>query len=164
MTWLIFLAAVLVGVVVHLKLDRQPRTAHRVVTVVLLYLLVVFAGLGGLLGALGHTFYAAQIAHGIGWPPGSPFQFEVAMANLAFGALGILCIWRRDGFWTATGVGLAVFYLGCAYGHLQDLLAHGNYAPFNAGLGIWVNDAAVPLTILGLLGARARLAPKRGGV
>lgn len=152
----IFLAAALVGMVIHLWLAKTPRTALRVVEVALLYLLVIFAGVGGLLGALGHTFNAREIAQGIGWQPDSPFQFEVAMANLAFGVLGIMCIWIRGGFWTATGVGLAVFFLGCAYGHVKDMLA-GNLAPFNAGPMIWLADVAIPLTILVLLFIRGRL-------
>ena len=109
------------------------------------------------MGALGHTFRAREIALGIGWPPGSPFQFEVAMANLAFGVLGILCIWQRGGFWTATGVGWAVFLLGCAYGHVREMLA-GNFAPMNAGLMIWQADVLMPLAILFLLFMRRRLA------
>lgn len=78
------------------------------------------------------------------------------MANLAFGILGILCIWLRGDFWTATGIGQAVFLIGCAYGHFQDLLA-GNLAPYSAGAGIWLYDVVVPLIILGLLWARRRL-------
>ncbi len=64
---------------------------------VLLYLLVIFARVGGLIGFLGHTFKAQEIALKIGWQP-SPFQFEVAVANLAFGVLGILCLWQPGGF------------------------------------------------------------------
>lgn len=156
MIWFVYLAAAAIGFTVHLRLDQQPRTAARSVELALLYLLVVFAGVGGLVGAVGHTFYAREIALGIGWQPGSPFQYEVAMANLAFGVLGVMCIWRRGEFWTATGVGLAVFLLGCAAGHLREALA-GNFAPYNAGPGIWLADAVIPLTILGLLGVRRRV-------
>jgi len=154
--WFIYLTVALAAIVLHLRFDKMPRTGARVVDVALFYLLVIFAGVGGLMGAVAHTFFAREIALGIGWQPGSPFQFEVAMANLAFGVLGIMCIWNRSGFRTATGVGLAVFLLGCAYGHLQAMLA-GNYAPYNTGPGIWLMDVVIPLTILGLLGFRRRL-------
>jgi len=110
--WFIFLAAALAAIAIHLRWDTEPRSASRVVDVALFYLLVIFAGIGGLMGAVTHTFFAKEIALGIGWQPGSPFQFEVAMANLAFGVLGIMCIWNRRGFRAATGVGLAVFFLG----------------------------------------------------
>jgi len=159
--WFIYLASALAAITIHLRGDKERRTASRVVDVALFYLLVIFAGIGGLMGAVAHIFFAREIALGIGWQPGSPFQFEVAMANLAFGVLGIMCIWNRSGFRTATGVGLAVFLLGCAYGHFKDMLA-GNYAPYNAGPGIWLSDMVIPLTILGLLGVRRRLRKAEG--
>jgi hypothetical protein len=150
MMWFFFPAVVVAATCLHLWLGKQPVSASRVTEVVLLYLLVVFAGVGGLVGFLGHTFKAQEIAVQIGWQP-SPFQFEVAVANLAFGVLGILCIWRRRGFQTATGIGVAVFLLGCAYGHLKDMIVQGNFAPYNVGAVLWINDVGVPIAILLLL-------------
>ncbi len=150
MSGYLFLAAAAAATGLHLWLGKQPVTRARVIEVLLLYLLVIFAGLGGVLGFLGHTFMAREIALKIGWQP-SPFQFEVALANLAFGVLGILCLWQRQGFWTATGIGYATFLLGCGYGHLRDMIVHHNYAPYNVGLVLWLNDLAVPLAILVLL-------------
>ena len=157
MIWYLNLAAVVVATCLHLWIGRRPVSASRVVEVLLLYLLVFFVGVGGLLGFLGHTFMAREIALKIGWQP-SPFQFEVAVANLAFGVLGILCIWQRRGFWTATGVGNAVFLLGCDFGHFRDMTLHGNFSPYNVGPVLWVNDLAIPVVILLLLGGRRYLA------
>ena len=113
MLWYLNLAAVARGnTPLHLWLGSREVSARRVAEVLLLYLLVIFVGVGGLMGFLGHTFKARDIALKIGWQP-SPFQFEVAVANLAFGVLGILCIWQRRGFRTATGIGYAIFLLGC---------------------------------------------------
>ena len=146
----LFLAAAAAATGLHLWLEKRPVTRARLIEVLLLYLLVIFAGVGGVLGFLGHTFMAREIALKIGWQP-SPFQFEVALANLAFGVLGVLCLWQRQGFWTATGIGYATFLLGCGYGHLRDMIVHHNYAPYNVGLVLWLNDLAVPLAILVLL-------------
>ena len=157
MIWYLNLAVVVMATGLHLWMGKQSVSAGRLVEVLLLYLLVIFAGLGGLLGFLGHTFRAKDIALQIGWQP-SPFQFEVAVANLAFGILGMLCLWQRGGFWTATGIGYAIFLLGCAYGHLMEMVRHGNFAPYNVGPVLWVNDLAVPLAILLLLGLRHYLA------
>lgn len=157
---LIFPMAVILGTGIHLWLAPEPLSKAKIVEVILLYFLVFFVGLGGLLAAMGHTFRADEIALKIGWQPGSPFQFEMAMANLAFGVLGILCIWKRDGFWTATGIGFSVLLMGCTYGHLRDMLVHQNYAPYNAGAAILFQDTAIPLLILTLLWLRARLTRK----
>jgi hypothetical protein len=160
MIWYLSPAAVVVATGLHLWLGKRPVSARRITEVLLLYLLVIFVGVGGFLGFLGHTFQAREIALKIGWQP-SPFQFEVAVANLAFGILGILCIWQRRGFWTATGIGYATFLLGCGYGHLREMILDGNFAPYNVGPVLWVNDLAVPLAILLLLLVRRHLSPGR---
>jgi hypothetical protein len=151
MLWFLSLAAVVMATCIHLWLGKRPVTLMRVVEVLLLYLLVIFAGVGGLLGFL------AEIVLMIGWQP-RPFQFEVAVANLAFGILGVMCIWQRQGFRTATGIGYAVYMLGCAYGHFQDMTLHGNFLLYNLSPVPWVNDLAIPVVILLLLLVRRRLA------
>ena len=156
MIWYLSLVAVGVATCLHLWLGKRPVSASRCAEALLLYLLVFFAGAGGLMAFLGHTFKAQEIALMIGWQP-SPFQFEVAVADLAFGVLGILCIWQRRGFWTATGIGYAIFMLGCAYGHYRDMALHGNFSPYNVGAVLWVNDLAVPVVILLLLLVRRYL-------
>ena len=157
MLWYLNLAAVVAAAGLHLWLGKRPVSAGRCVEVLLLYLLVIFAGVGGVMGFLGHTFKAQEIALKIGWQP-SPFQFEVAVANLAFGVLGIMSIWQRRGFRTATGIGFAIFLLGCAYGHFRDMTLHGNFSPYNVGAVLWINDLAVPMVILLLLLVRRYLA------
>ena len=49
----------------------------------LLWLLVIVVGVGSLYAFMGHTFAADDVARSIGWSPGSPFQFEVALHDLA---------------------------------------------------------------------------------
>jgi hypothetical protein len=100
---------------------------------------------------------ADEIARKIGWQPGSPFQFEVAVADLAWGVCGVLCIWLRRGFWVATGIGNSVFLLGCAFGHIRQIVQEGNTAIYNAGPVLWIGDIGVPLTLLILLFIYAKL-------
>jgi hypothetical protein len=156
----IFLAATIIGFAVHLSLSKQPRTKKRVVELLLLYLLAVNIGIGGILAWYGHTFIADEIARKIGWQPGSPFQFEVALADLSWGVCGVLCIWLRKGFWTATGIGSSVFFLGCAFGHIRQIIQEGNMAIYNAGPVLWIGDLGVPITILVLLFILSRLDKK----
>ncbi len=154
---LVFLAVSLIAFGIHLGASKQPRTKVRVVELLLLYLLVINIGFGCVLAWYGHTFMADEIARKIGWPVGSPFQFEVAVADLSWGVCGILCYWFRNEFWTATGIGSAVFLLGCAYGHIRQIAQEGNLAIYNAGPVLWFGDLGVPLTILILLLIRSRL-------
>jgi hypothetical protein len=61
---------------------------------------------------LGHFFFADQVAESIGWAIGSPFQREVAFANLAEGILGLMCLKWRGSFWLATIVSYSIFFWG----------------------------------------------------
>jgi len=131
--------------VAHLFLSREPRTKLRVVRILLLYALVVGAGVMGLLfGFIPHVFFPDETAKMIGWPV-SPFQFEVGVHDGAWGLLGFLCIWIGGTFWLATGLGWALFMLGATYGHIHQTLETGDYAPYNflmifsdGFIGIWL--------------------------
>jgi hypothetical protein len=116
----------------HLGLTSQPRTRSRVIHLLLLYALVLDVGVIGLiLGFIPHVFFPDQAARLIGWPPGSPFQFEVGFHDGAWGLLGFLCLRIRGLFWTATGLGWSFFMLGATYLHVSQTVRDGNYAPYN---------------------------------
>ncbi len=143
--------------IVYLLIDKEPRTRHRVIGVFLLSFLVISIGISSLIGFVGHIFFADQIAADIGWAAGSPFQREVGFANLAIGILGITCIWLRGNYWIATVIATTIFLWGAAYGHIMDIIVHGNYAPGNAG-GVLYDDILVPLITIVLLAAYVRTA------
>ena len=146
----IFLAIALLLPTIHFALFTKDRSLSGAAHLYLSYLLPISVGLGGLMAFMGHTFRADEIARSIGWQPGSPFQFEVAVANLAFGVLGLLCLQFRDGFWTATIVGYGVFLEGAAYGHIREIIEAGNLAVNNAGPVLAI-DVLFPLFLLALL-------------
>jgi len=112
--------------------------------------LVFLVGVPGIVGASGHIFAADQVAESIGWPKGNPFQFEVGMANLAFGVLGIMCSWITGDFWTATVVGFSVFLWGDAIGHVRQMVQEKNFNPGNAGVVFWL-DILIPAVLYVLL-------------
>ncbi len=83
------------------------------------------------MGFIPHVFFPDQIAKGIGWQRGSPFQFEVGVHDGAWGILGLLSIWIRGTFWLATGLGWSLFMLGAAAGHLIETIVKQNFATYN---------------------------------
>lgn len=104
----------------------------------LAWLLGVQIGLGALWAFLGHYFKSDEVADYIGWRPGSPFQKEVAFANLALGVCGVLAFLlrnspSRDGFWLATLLFATCFLVGAFTVHFADLRGSGNQKPGNAG-------------------------------
>ncbi|KAF5078600.1 hypothetical protein DSECCO2_138800 [anaerobic digester metagenome] len=134
----------------HLFISKKPRTKDRVVEIFLMYFLVILVGLSSIWAFMGHAFASAEVAAYIGWPAGSPFQFEVACANLALGVIGIMCLKFRDNFWTATVTAFTIFYWGAAYGHVMDMIQHGNHAPGNVGAPIYF-DIILPTILIVLL-------------
>lgn len=146
----VFLIIAILGPLVQLALSKVPRTKNRVLELFLTWFLFMMVGIGSIWAFMGHVFFANEVAAIIGWPPGSPFQFEIGIANLAFGVLGLLCLKIRDNFWIATIIGFSVFYLGAAYGHIQNFLQTGNTAPGNIGFALYI-DILVPIVLIILI-------------
>jgi Family of unknown function (DUF6790) len=146
MYYLIFPGLALLFTVGHLVLNGPGRRS--VVEVTLGYFLFFAVGLEGVFGFYGHAFMGVEIAKSIGWSQ-SPFQYEVAIANLAFGVLGLLCIWLREGFWVATTIGNSVWLWGDAVGHIREIIVNHDYAPNNAGAALY-SDLILPAALVAL--------------
>ena len=104
--WLIIALLAVLLPLGHLILSERARTRARVVYLLLLYALVGRGGHRFSVGFIPHVFFADHAAQLIGWPPGSPFQFEVEFHDGASGLLGFLCIWIGVRFgWRPGSVG-----------------------------------------------------------
>lgn len=103
-------------------------------------------GVTGIYTAIMHVFFAEITAAGIGWAT-SPFQFEVGMADLTIGILGILAFSASYSFRLATTIGATIWLWGDAVGHIYQMFYHQNFAPGNAGSWFWM-DIIVPLILL----------------
>jgi hypothetical protein len=101
------------------------------------------AGIVGIYCFLGHVFAPAQTAAAIGWET-SPFQYEVGMANLAVGVLGILAFRKDFSFRLAATIAAVCWLGGDAIGHVREIVVAHNYAPGNAGPWLW-SDILIPL-------------------
>jgi len=143
------LSATFIAIIFHVLLMRQ-RTPKKIVEVVLLYLLVIAVGLGGLVAGAFHVFNGPATAEMIGWPAGSPFQYEVGVADMAFGLVAVLCIFFRGTFWLAAIIANSVFLVGCMIGHVRSMLEAGNLAAYNIGPNIIISDLVLPLALIGL--------------
>src|ERR1700732_3326318 len=97
--FLSILAFSIIGFFIHIGLTKEKLTKQRIVELLLLYQLVFSVGLTSILAFFGLYFMAQYVADYTGWPK-CPFEYQLANVNLAFGVLGILCIWLRGNFWT----------------------------------------------------------------
>ncbi|MDD4179010.1 MAG: hypothetical protein PHH14_03060 [Candidatus Margulisbacteria bacterium] len=135
--------------IVHLLLMKQ-RTAKKIVEIIVLYLLAITVGFGAIIAGLFHIFNGPATAALIGWPAGSPFQYEVGVADLAFGMVALLGLFFRGNYWLAAILANGIFLIGCMIGHVRSLAESGNTAAYNIGPNIIISDLVVPLVLLGL--------------
>jgi hypothetical protein len=106
-------------------------------------------GVNAIAFGIGHVFLADRVAAEIGWPAGSPFQFEVGMANLAIGVPAVLAGSHGPDYWLPVIIAFTVFYGGAALGHLREIVRAKNYAPGNAGAVFWF-DILAPVALIAL--------------
>ncbi len=112
-------------------------------------LLFFAVGLGGVWGFVMHAFFSSISSQNIGWQA-SPFEFEVALANLALGIAGIIASFANWSYRAAVVTVTTVFLWGAASGHVYQIIISGNFNPGNAGSILWT-DILIPLLMLILL-------------
>ncbi len=140
-----FTAVLFVAALLCAALERPRPTADRTLS----WLLLLPLGVGGLWSAFFHLAYPEMAARFIGWAD-SPFQFEVGMADLAFGVAGCAAFRASFGFRGAVVLVNAIFLLGDAAGHVRQMIAAGNFAPGNAG-PVFYLDIILPVLTIALL-------------
>src|ERR1700744_4853596 len=108
----VFVLLSLVAASIHLALSPRTRSSKAAIArTCLLYLLFFYVGLMGILTAYAHVFRPVETSASIGWST-SPYEYEVGMADLTVGVLGILCLKFSADFWLATAIANAVWLLG----------------------------------------------------
>jgi hypothetical protein len=132
---------------IHLAVSARRRsTLASIAQTFLLYFLLIYVGLMGLLTAYAHVFRPMQTSASIGWST-SPYEYEVGMADMTVGVLGVLCLWFRGGFWLATAIANAVWLLGDAIGHIRQMSINNDHAANNSGIFLYC-EIVLPIVIL----------------
>jgi hypothetical protein len=145
----IFTLIAVVGASVHLAFSPKRRSSGAAIAgTYLLYLLFFYVGLMGVLTAYAHVFRPVETSASIGWST-SPYEYEVGMADLTVGVLGVLCLKFWADFWLATAIANAVWLLGDAVGHVRQMTLNNNHASNNSGIFL-VTEIIMPLVILSL--------------
>lgn len=147
---LFVVAGVAISFGVHLRLRPVAGWPDR--ARVLLMYSVGIIGFSGFTNFIAHTAFADEVAASIGWAAGSPFQTEVAGANLGIGLIGFLGFWRRS-FWLPYILAKAAFMWTAGATHIVDIVENGNMAINNAGPMLWW-DLLMPLALMGLYRAQ----------
>lgn len=133
----------LIFIAMHLLVNRRRLSAYEI-----FYRWIAFFALGltGFFTFVMHAVYPDMAAANIGWQT-SPFQFEVAIADLAFGLLAFLSFKASYGFRLATVIGVTCWLWGDASGHIYQMIQTHNFAPGNAGSWLLM-DILLPLVVI----------------
>ncbi len=141
------LPAILLVVALIFGFLIQPEISRA--ETLLSWILLLPIGVAGIWAAIYHLLFPKFAAAFIGWSP-SPFQFEVGVADLAFGLTACAAFWCSLSFKAAAAWVSSIALLGDAVGHVRQMLATGNFAPGNAGV-VFYCDIIVPLAALACL-------------
>lgn len=140
----------LVAIAVAVAKIRRAGARHEVVTTAFTVwgeVLFYCFGLGFVYAWYFHAFMGTFVAPTIGWQP-SPFEWELAWAELGIGIIAILSLWRGYEMRLAATLASAIFLFGAAAQHIHLMMTAHNYAPGNAGAVLWFGDIALPLLLL----------------
>lgn len=147
---IIYIIGIIAFFIHYFSLKKGERTKEKTLELFLLYQLVFSLGITSFIAFIGLTFMPKLVAEHMQWPM-CPFQQELANVNFAYGVLGLMCIWQRGNFWTATIIGFSIWIFGDGIHHIIDALETGNTGPGNLGV-ILYTDLIVPIILLILLG------------
>lgn len=143
---LLFVVAIVTSV---LKLRRANRRRLVATAAYVFWGEILFYGVGLVMlwAFIFHAFFPHVASSSIGWQP-SPFEWELAWAELGLSVVAMLSLYRGFEMRLAVTVVAVVFSLGAAIQHVHQIRCCHNYAPGNAGPVLWFNDILVPLVIL----------------
>lgn len=141
-----FFALAIVCTLIH---RRNPKIRVSTTEILLAYISFWSIGVCSLLAFIFQVFLAAFTAQQIGWTP-SPFEYEIGMANLSYGVLGVLAYWFRGRFWDAVFLGWGILLLGAFVGHIIRYFSMNDTSPYNIGIFVWFYDLFLPLLVGGL--------------
>ena len=143
---LLFVVAIVTSIV---KLRRAAR--RRVVTTAayVFWGEVLFYGVGLVMlwAFVFHAFFQQIAASSIGWKP-SPFEWELAWAELGLALTAMIALYRGYEMRLAATIVAVTFATGATIQHVHQIRCCHNFAPGNAGLVLWFNDIFVSLVVL----------------
>lgn len=124
---------------------RAIRPRLKEAEIVYRWMAIFPLGFNALYAAFFHAFLPIMTAHNIGFVP-SQFQYEVAIANLTMGILGIFSFNASDGFRLATVIAAACWLWGDAAVYIYQFTQRPNYTWMQIGSWFAI-DIFVPIIL-----------------
>ena len=110
------------------------------------WLMLFELGFTGVYAFIMHAFFPDLTSSSMGWPM-SPFQMEVAMANLGFAAIAILSFNASYGFRLAAVIANTFWLWGGSLGHMYQMMQYQHYSLVDVGSWFWM-DMLTPVILI----------------
>lgn len=140
--------------ITHILLKKVKK---KKVEILLNYYIFIGVGIQGVVTGILQMNKPEMVVSFVQWPY-SPFLLELGMANLAFGLLGIVCIWLDKSWKFAAAIGYGLFLLFTGIGHVINIARFGAN-PGDAGAFLY-SDLLVPVALFLLIFLQKRLITK----
>lgn len=124
----------------------QKIRRQKINGLLLRWLLLLPIGVTGIYAFFMHLFFPAPSATMMHWPS-SPFQYEVALANLCIGILGIFSFRASYGFRLATVIAASFWMWGHAVYEIYEIITTSNIYLGNAVSWFWI-DVILPFILI----------------
>ena len=98
---------------------------------------LVATGLSLIFAGLGHIFTPTIVAEQIGWYTSPEFQYEIGIANIAFGLLAVGTYFFRNQWVLASILCSTMWGWGTAIGHIRSYLINFDTMPGNIGWALY---------------------------
>lgn len=139
-----FAISLIVAFILILRLKK--KTTPKIIEILLICLVISNIAVDGIFAGFFQIVMSKSVAAQIGFTY-SPFEFEVAMANLGIGISALMVIFWRGRYIFGPVIANTIFIYGAAYGHFVQS-ARGDTAPYNGGIFLWAGDIIIPTIIL----------------
>lgn len=149
---MIFTLNIILGVItgiVHLYIMGFPNDPDTISSILMLHQFVLLFGDVGIVGFFSNIAFAEKNARYLGWP-GGPWQIKYGFSQIAIGVLGIMCIWFRGGFWTATLITWYMYSISGTWSHFNSIKMKGKKDKTEIAMIIVTIIYAIYLTILSI--------------
>lgn len=125
----------------------MPRVGAKLKDNFLFYYVLIGVAVQGLVTGVIQIYNPDLVINYVQWPY-SPFLYELGMANLAFGFLGVISLWKNSDWRKSAAFGYGLFLLITGVGHLVQIWNNG-LTPGDFG-GFLFSDLVVGIILLAL--------------
>lgn len=146
MPTIVFIIVYVIIAACQLMSYRKKRDCTHTMNRLIAFYFMWLVSFPAFVGFICHAFFPAWTAAYIGWPE-SPFQTEIALANLGVSVVAFISFFKSGCFRWAAFIPYFIFYVGAGINHIVKVVQTDNMSPGNGGIVLYT-DLIIPTVLL----------------